>query len=110
MFINADGDLTGLPEDLVAFLQYLKGKVVENELVRRIEAEVEKARKHEEWEVEYMTLYLRDLEKQDIGLEKGLEALVNSLKDFVKDTEELYQAVKKMRFTKILHGRRFSNI
>ena len=95
VFINADGDLTGLPEDLVAFLQYLKGKVVENELVRMIEAEVEKARKHEEWEVEYMTLYLRDLENQDIGLEKGLEALVNSLKDFVKDTEELYQAVIK---------------
>lgn len=45
--------------------------------------------------VEYMTLYLRDLENQDIGLEKGLEALVNSLRDFFPDEEALYQAVIK---------------
>ena len=49
VFINADGDLTGLPEDLAAFLQYLKGKVVENELVQMIENEVEKVREHKEW-------------------------------------------------------------
>jgi len=94
-FINADGDLTGLPEDLAAFLQYLKGKVVENELVQMIDNEVEKVKKHEEWEVEYMTLYLRDLENQDIGLEKGLEALVNTVKSFTTNAEEIYQAIIK---------------
>ena len=103
VFINANGDLTGLPEDLAAFLQYLKGRIVENELVQMIDNEVEKVRKHEEWEVEYMTLYLRDLENRDegieIGLEQGLEqglaALVDSLKPFIQDTETLYQAVIK---------------
>ena len=103
MFINADGNLRDLPEDLAAFLQYLKGIIVENELVQMIDNEVEKVRKHEGWEVEYMTLYLRDMEKRDegieIGLEQGLEqglsALINSLKVYVTNPEELYQAVIK---------------
>ena len=95
VFINADGDLRGLPEDLAAFLQYLKGKVVENELVQMLDNEVEKVREHKEWEVEYMTLYLRDMENQDIGLEKGLEALVSSLKEFIKDEDALYRAIIK---------------
>jgi len=107
VFINADGDLTGLPEDLTAFLLYLKGKVVENDLVQMIDDEVEKAKRHEEWEVEYMTSYLRDMDIRDEGieiglaqgleqgLEQGLSALVNTIKPFITDTEELYQAVIK---------------
>ena len=111
VFINADGDLTGLPEDLAAFLQYLKGKVVDNKLVHMIDTEVEKARKHEEWRVEYMTLYLRDMENRDEGreegieiglkqgmeqgLEQGLSALVTTIKGFTTDAEEIYQAVIK---------------
>ncbi len=99
VFINADGDLTGLPEDLSAFLQYLKGKVIENELVQMIDNEVEKAKKHEGWEVEYMTSYLRDMDIREegieIGMERGLSALVNSLKDFIADEEVLYQTVIK---------------
>jgi len=103
VFINADGDLTGLPDDLAAFLQYLKGNVVENELVQRIDNEVEKARKHEEWRVEYMTSYLRDMDIREegieIGMEQGLEqglaALVNTIKGFTTNAEDIYQAVIK---------------
>ena len=99
VFINADGDLTGLPEGLAAFLQYLKGKVVENELVQMIDNEVEKVKKHEEWEVEYMTSYLRDMDIREEGIEEGLEqglsALVTTIKCFTADTEEIYQAVVK---------------
>ena len=105
VFINAEGDLTGLSEDLAAFLQYLKGQAVENELVQCIDNEVEKARKHEEWRVEYMTSYLREMDIREEGieigltqgleqgLEQGLSALVNSLKLFIKDEEALYKAV-----------------
>jgi len=103
VFINAEGNLTDLPEDLAAFLQYLKGKVVENDLVQCIDNEVEKARKHEEWRVEYMTSYLREMDIREegieIGLEQGLEqgllALVNTVKTFTSDVEEIYQAVIK---------------
>ena len=35
--------------------------------------EVNKARAHEEWKVEYMSLFLRDQEKLEEGEEKGRE-------------------------------------
>lgn len=99
VFINADGDLTGLPEDLAAFLQYLKGKMVDNELVQMIDNEVEKVREHKEWEVEYMTSYLREMDIREegieIGLEQGLSALVTTIKSFTTNAEEIYQAVIK---------------
>ena len=73
VFINADGDLTGVPEELADFLRYLKGDAKKGELAQMIEQEVKKARAHEGWEAEYMTLYLRDQENQEIGMEKGLK-------------------------------------
>ena len=97
----------GLPEDLAALLQYLKGKIVENELVRMIDNEVEKVKKREEWEVEYMTSYLRDMDIREEGieigltqgleqgLEQGLAALVSTIKGFIRDSEAIYQAVIK---------------
>ena len=103
VFINADGDLTGLPENLAAFLKYLKGVVVDNELVQMIDNEVEKVREHKEWEVEYMTSYLRDMDIREEGieiglaqgLEQGLLALINTVKSFTGDAEEIYQAIIK---------------
>lgn len=49
---------------------------VENNLVKEIEAEVEKARKHEEWRNEYMTLLMRDEEKREEGKMITLFSLV----------------------------------
>jgi len=119
VFINADGDLTGVPEDLADFLRYLKGEAQNGELVQMIEQEVKKARTHEGWEAEYMTLYLRDQENQEIGMERGLKigraegeaigeargieqgleqglaVLINSLKEFIPEKEALYQAIIK---------------
>lgn len=71
VFVNASGSLEGIDDNLAAFLNYLKGQVSNNELVQMIEDEVGKARLHEGWEVEYMTLYLRDQENREIGREEG---------------------------------------
>ena len=65
--------LTGAPENLADFLRCLKGESQNGELVQMIEQEVKKARMHEGWEAEYMTLYLRDQENQEIGIKIGLE-------------------------------------
>lgn len=73
VFINAEGELSGISEELAAFLKYLQGRIVDDVLVHQIEQEVERARKHEEWEVEYMTLFLRDQENREIGREEGRE-------------------------------------
>ena len=73
VFINADGDLAEANEDMATFLRYLKGSGCDSELVRMIDGEVERARLHKEWEVEYMTLYLRDQENREEGREEGRE-------------------------------------
>ena len=99
VFINAKGELSGISEDLASFLKYLKGEMIENELVKKIETAVEQARVHEEWKVEYMTLYLRDQENRELGREEGreegLRALVQSLRVFIQQEELLYQAIIK---------------
>ena len=97
IFINAAGDLQGVSEEFASFLKYLKNGVVQNELVQMIENEVEKARKHEEWEVEYMTLFLRDQENYDRGREEGREeGRILMLVSLVKDgTLTVYSAAEK---------------
>ena len=49
------------------------GKGAKSDLARRIDEEVNKARAHEEWKVEYMSLFLRDQEKFAEGEERGRE-------------------------------------
>ncbi len=84
-----------------------------------IETEVEKARKQEGWEVEYMTLYLRDMENREEGieigmkrgleqgLEQGLSALISTLQNFITNTEELYLTVIKNEAYKNLSREEF---
>ena len=55
------------------FLEYLQGKGTQNDFTRRIADEVNKARAHEEWRVEYMSLLLRDQEMRAAGREEGRE-------------------------------------
>ncbi len=80
VFVNAACTTEDISVELKAFFEYLcKGKV-QSEFVRRIESQVDKARKHEEWRIEYMTLFMRDMEKKEEGmLEKGMICYLNAL-------------------------------
>ena len=71
IFVNPDSDREGLSEDLCAFLDYLHGRVTENGLVRELEEEVEKARAHKEWEVEYMTWKAYEMDARREGRIEG---------------------------------------
>ena len=73
VFINASGTANDVSNDMKAFLDYLKGKGSSTDFTRQIEEEVNKARAHEEWRVEYMSLFLRDLEMREEGIEMGKE-------------------------------------
>lgn len=79
VFINASGNVEGVSVELADFLSYLRTGVGDSSLVQKIDAEVRKARAHEEWKVEYMTWQLKfhDIwdEGYDSGLKKGLEGL-----------------------------------
>ncbi len=71
VFVNAACTTDDMSDELKAFFDYLCRGKVQSEFVRRIESKVDKARKHEEWRLEYMTLFMRDMEKKEEGILEG---------------------------------------
>lgn len=74
IFLCTEGVKNDVSEQLLMFLRYVAGAKPEGELPERIEERVGRARSHEEWRREYMTLQMRDLENQEIGMELGEKA------------------------------------
>jgi predicted transposase/invertase (TIGR01784 family) len=82
VFINAAGTADDVSQEMKAFLDYLQGKGTKSDFTRRIEEEVTKARTHEEWKVEYMSLFLRDQEMREEGrTETRYTVVLNMLKE-----------------------------
>jgi len=71
--LNAVGTMDDVSGGLKAFLDYVAGKTVDDEYVRKLDEAVRKARANKEWRREYMTLMMRDLENQELGEERGIE-------------------------------------
>lgn len=71
VFLNAEGDTSKLTPELRDFLDYVAGRRIHGKLVAKIEEEVRKARKHEEWRTEYMTFEMLQREKYKEGVEYG---------------------------------------
>ena len=82
VFINAQGNKADMSDDMKAFLQYFCNEKTYSSLVKKIDAEVEKARNHKEWRNEYMTLLMRDQEKREEGREEGF-VLAASIIDYL---------------------------
>lgn len=94
VFVNAAGTADDISFEMAEFLRYLKEGVGESSLVKRIDAEVEKARSHEEWRTEYMALQLKyhDIWKDAWydGRASGMEAGIAAGR-----REQLYELVRK---------------
>ena len=69
--LNAIGTADDVHGRLKEFLDYVAGKPSDDEYVKKLDAAVYKARQNKEWRREYMTLYMRDLENREIGIEEG---------------------------------------
>ena len=69
--LNAVGTADDVHGSLKEFLDYVAGKPSDDEYVKKLDAAVYKARQNKEWRREYMTLYMRDLENREIGIEEG---------------------------------------
>ncbi|MBP3232908.1 MAG: Rpn family recombination-promoting nuclease/putative transposase [Eubacterium sp.] len=102
IFLNASGSIGDISEDLKGFLLYVADNKVINKYTERLEKAVERVREHDEWRVEYMTLAMKYLEKEEEGREKqhalDVQTLTKrlmerhpdwSLEDAKKEAEEL---------------------
>ncbi len=72
IFLCAGGTADDVSDDLAAFLEYISGKTVNNRFVNELDEAVERAKKHEEWRMEYMTLLMRDQEMIKKGIAEGI--------------------------------------
>lgn len=74
IFVNPNGDMSMLAEDMKALLRYLRGEMTEdNTFIRKVHHEVSTARSCEEWRVEYMTLMMEYRERYNEGFLCGHE-------------------------------------
>lgn len=71
IFINPFGRKDNKTDEEKAFFSYLQGTILDLPFAKLIDDSVKKARLHEEWKVEYMTLLLRDQDNYDKGYEAG---------------------------------------
>ena len=71
--LNANGTADDIHGPLKDFLDYVAGKASDDEDIRKLDEAVHKARRNKEWRREYMTLFMRDLENRELGIEEGIE-------------------------------------
>ena len=101
IFLNANGTMDDVSDELKAFLDYVAGKRPEDSYVERLEEAVREARKNREWRHEYMTLLMRDQENVEKGREQGIWGMISALRDLdIPDSTILQKLQEKFLLTK----------
>ena len=80
--------MNDVSREMDELLKFIAEKNINNEFTNAIQKEVMKARKNQEWRVEYMTLHMRDMENQEIGEARTLVLLVGNVSEKLGDTQE----------------------
>ena len=85
IFLNADSRMDDVSKELRAFLDYVAGRktdYIDDAFVEELERALQEAKKSREWRHEYMTLYMRDQENIEKGIEQGkIESAIRMLED-----------------------------
>ena len=89
IFLCAGGNADDVSDDMKDFLEWLTtGKSGRSKLVNNLEEAVQKAKDHEEWRVEYMTLLMRDNEMKRKGALQATFSLIQKGRISVADGAE----------------------
>ena len=92
VIINANGNRTGLSQDMCAFLDFLQNKAPNSEFTKELQRAVEKATNNEEWEVEYMTMAMKIQEERE---EAKIENTIKLLSEFQWTKENIIDKLIK---------------
>ena len=71
--VNVNGTIGTISNELKAVLDYIAKGIANTNYTKNLDVAVQKVKNDEEWRHEYMTLYMRDMENQEIGKEVGKE-------------------------------------
>jgi len=108
VFFNTKGNMKDAPEELRKLLQYIETKQPDNELTRKLDAEVERAKKSETWRREYMKEIVDRMDIKQAGVQEGIkqgEQRMNRLIVLLTEqnrTEDLVKAAKNEAYQKQL--------
>ena len=87
--LSAKGEENDVSEEMKQFLLYLTERKTGSEFTRRLQRQVNEARQHKKWRVEYMTLLERDEKMREEGAEtEALDIIRNIMKVQHKTAEE----------------------
>lgn len=73
IILNASSTMEDVDEKLKTFLDYVAGRGMNDDYVRRLDDAVKNAKMNKKWRREYMTITMRDLENREEGREEGIE-------------------------------------
>lgn len=68
IILNTKGTLDDVNDDIKEFLAYMGGAEPNSELTRMLDNEVKAVKSNDKWRREYMTLYMRDKEREKVGI------------------------------------------
>lgn len=94
IILNATGTADDIDPKLKAFLDYVAGKPATDDYTKKLEDAVKKARLNKEWRRQYMTMMMRDLENQEIGILKQRRELAQDMLSDNKPIDEILKYSK----------------
>ena len=103
IFYNCTYTGTDIPEDLRMLYDYVETGKAENELTKKLDFAVYKARHNEEWGMEYLKEWQLLLEKKEEGIEEGIEQGIRmSIENMLRNGRTVDEIVEFSGFEKEL--------
>ena len=87
IFFNTDGTKGNISEDTKNILKFIANNTAEDDFTKKLEQEVQKIKENKEWQVEYMTLLMREREKYKEGVAEG--EIIGEIRGVIKTYEEV---------------------
>ncbi len=82
IFFNTTGIKGNISEDTKNILKFIENNTTEDDFTEKLAQEVQKIKKNKEWQVEYMTLLMREREKYKEGVAEGeIKGIVETYED-----------------------------
>ncbi len=92
IFFNTKGIEDDISKDVKSILTFIDNGTIEDDFTGKLEKEVRRVKENKEWQVEYMTLLMREREKYKEGIIEGrIEGAVNTCENLNLSVQETVQ-------------------
>ena len=99
-FFNAKAFEKEEDEHLKAFLAYICGKETKDNFVDKLGEKIFDIKTNKKWRIEFMTLYTRELENFEDGIQEGIKLGILN-KELKKVKSKVLNRVKHVEYAKI---------